>query len=112
MSRADFTAVRAAAAGRPSRGLIALLAAFAAIGALSTNIILPAFPAIAASLGIPASQLGLTLSIFFVVFAFGQLLVGPVSDRYGRRRLVIGGLLVFAAGSAVCALAGDLSTLM
>jgi MFS transporter, DHA1 family, multidrug resistance protein len=112
MSRADSTAVRAATAGRPSRGLIALLAALAAIGALSTNIILPAFPAIAASLGIPASQLGLTLSIFFVVFAFGQLLVGPLSDRYGRRRLVIGGLLVFAAGSAVCALAGDLSTLM
>ncbi|CAN7588915.1 MFS transporter [Variovorax sp. LjRoot178] len=112
MYRAESTAVREAAAGRASRGLIALLAALAAIGALSTNIILPAFPAIAASLGIPASQLGLTLSIFIVVFAFGQLLVGPLSDQYGRRRLVIGGLLVFAAASVVCALASDLSTLM
>ena len=112
MFRNNSTAVQEAADARPSGGLIALLAALAAIGALSTNIILPAFPAIAASLGIPSSQLGLTLSIFFVVFAFGQLLVGPLSDRYGRRRLVIGGLLVFAAGSVVCALASDLSSLM
>lgn len=96
----------------PTRGLIALLAALAAIGALSTNIILPAFPAIAVSLGVATSQLGLTLSIFFMVFAVSQLLVGPLSDRFGRRRLVIGGLLIFAAGCVVCALATDLSMLM
>lgn len=96
----------------PTHGLIALLAALAAIGALSTNIILPAFPAIAVSLGVATSQLGLTLSIFFMVFAVSQLLVGPLSDRFGRRRLVIGGLLIFAAGCVVCALATDLSMLM
>ena len=55
MFRNNSTAVQDAADARPSRGLIALLAALAAIGALSTNIILPAFPAIAASLGIPSS---------------------------------------------------------
>lgn len=96
----------------PTRGIIALLAALAAIGSLSTNIILPSFPAIAASLGVHGGQLGLTLSIFFVVFAVGQLFVGPLSDRYGRRKLVIGGLLTFCAGGALCALAPDITTLV
>lgn len=112
MSNPKMQPVRPAASHVPTGGLITLLAALAAIGALSTNIILPAFPAIAVSLGIAASQLGLTLSIFFVVFAFGQLLVGPFSDRYGRRQLVIGGLLLFAAGCVICAMASDLSVLM
>lgn len=61
--------------------LIALLASLAALGALSTNIILPSFPAIAAALGVGSRDLGLTLSSFFVAFAFGQLAVGPLSDR-------------------------------
>lgn len=97
---------------RPTRGIVALLAALAAIGALSTNIILPSFPAIGAGLGISDAQLGLTLSTFFVVFAIGQLVVGPLSDRYGRRKLVIGGLLLFAAGGVMCALAPDLGWLV
>jgi DHA1 family bicyclomycin/chloramphenicol resistance-like MFS transporter len=96
----------------PTRGTIALLAALAAIGALSTNIILPSFPAIAASLGASSAQLGLTLSVFFIVFAVGQLIVGPLSDRYGRRTLVIGGLLTFFAGGVLCALAQDVGTLI
>ncbi|VXC70848.1 MFS transporter, DHA1 family, bicyclomycin/chloramphenicol resistance protein [Pseudomonas sp. 8Z] len=87
----------------PARGVVALLAALAAIGALSTNIILPSFPAIAAGLGASDTQLSLTLSVFFIVFAAGQLVVGPISDRFGRRKLVIGGLLIFAAGGVVCA---------
>jgi len=96
----------------PTRGIVLLLAALAAIGALSTNIILPAFPAIGAGLGVSSAQLGLTLSVFFVVFAVGQLIVGPLSDAFGRRRLVIGGLLTFAGGSLVCALAPDISVLI
>src|SRR5436305_1796955 len=61
-----------------------LLAGLAALGALATNIILPAFPRIGASLGVSSQELGLTLSSFFVAFAFGQLLVGPLSDGFGR----------------------------
>lgn len=101
-------------AGRlqPTRGIVSLLAALAAIGALSTNIILPSFPAIRASLGVSDAQLGLTLSVFFIVFAVGQLIVGPMSDRFGRRKLVIGGLLLFAAGGVMCALAPNFGTLV
>lgn len=97
---------------RPTGGIVALLAALAAIGALSTNIILPSFPAIGAGLGVSDAQLGLTLSTFFVVFAIGQLIVGPLSDRYGRRKLVIGGLLLFASGGVICALAPHLGWLV
>ena len=74
--------------------IVALLAGLAAIGMLSTNIILPAFPVIGDDLGVTARELGLTLSSYFVTFALGQLVVGPLADRYGRRKLVLGGLLV------------------
>jgi len=89
-----------------------LLAGLAALGALATNIILPAFPRIGASLGVSSQELGLTLSSFFVAFAFGQLLVGPLSDRFGRKWLVLGGLAVFVAGSVLCAFADALSFLV
>lgn len=84
-------------------GLLALLAGLAAIGALSTNIILPSFPSISAALNVPARDLGLTLSSFFIAFAIGQLFVGPLSDRFGRRWFVLGGLTVFIIGSTICA---------
>src|SRR5437762_12519138 len=83
-----------------------LLAGLAALGALATNIILPAFPRIGAELAISSPQLGLLLSSFFVAFALGQLVVGPLSDHFGRRWLVLGGLAVFVAGSVVCTVAG------
>ena len=97
---------------RMTGGILFLLAGLAALGALATNIILPAFPRIGAGLGVSSQELGLTLSSFFVAFAFGQLLAGPLSDRFGRKWLVLGGLAVFAAGSAVCAFAETLSFLI
>jgi DHA1 family bicyclomycin/chloramphenicol resistance-like MFS transporter len=89
-----------------------LLAGLAALGALATNIILPAFPGIGGSLGVTTQDLGLTLSSFFVAFALGQLFVGPLSDRFGRKWLVLGGLAVFVTGSVLCAFADTLSFLI
>ena len=97
---------------RLTGSLLLLLAGLAALGALSTNIILPAFPDMRRDLGVPARDLGVTLSSFFVAFAVGQLVVGPLSDRFGRRWLVLGGLAVFLAGSAMCALATSLPELV
>lgn len=97
---------------RLTGGMLFLLAGLAALGALATNIILPAFPRMGAELAISSAELGLLLSSFFVAFAFGQLAVGPLSDRFGRRSLVIGGLAVFAAGSIVCAFAETLPFLV
>jgi DHA1 family bicyclomycin/chloramphenicol resistance-like MFS transporter len=105
--------VATAPSGQPvTGGLLFLLAGLAALGALATNIILPAFPLMGAELAISPPQLGLLLSSFFIAFALGQLFVGPLADRFGRKPLVLGGLIVFAAGSAVCALASDLSLLV
>ena len=97
---------------RVTGGILFLLAGLSALGALATNIILPAFPQIGASLGVSSQGLGLTLSSFFVAFAFGQLVVGPLSDLFGRKWLVLGGLAVFTAGSVLCAFADTLPSLI
>src|SRR5215211_4313761 len=83
---------RPPAESRLTGKVLFLLAGLAALAALATNIILPAFPRIGDGLGVSAQELGLTLSSFFIAFAFGQLLAGPLSDRFGRKWLVLGGL--------------------
>ncbi len=93
-------------------GRLTMLASLAALGALATNIMLPAFPEMAQQLGVPAKELAWTLSSFFVVFAVGQLFVGPLSDAVGRAPFVLGGLAVFVAGSLVCAVAPSLPVLI
>jgi DHA1 family bicyclomycin/chloramphenicol resistance-like MFS transporter len=92
--------------------LLFLLAGLAALGALATNIILPTFPDMAVALGTSVIDLSATLSSFFVAFAVGQLFVGPLSDRFGRRWLVLVGLLAFVVGSAICAFASTLPQLI
>lgn len=92
--------------------LLFLLAGLAALGALATNIILPAFPDMAVALGTSVIDLSATFSSFFVAFAAGQLFVGPLSDRFGRRWLVLAGLAAFVVGSAICAFAGTLPQLI
>ncbi|MEQ1755328.1 MAG: multidrug effflux MFS transporter [Micropepsaceae bacterium] len=93
-------------------GRLVLLASLAALGALATNIMLPAFPAMAHELGVLPRELAWTLSIFFVVFAVGQLFVGPLADAMGRAPFVFGGLAVFVIGSIVCTLAPSLPMLL
>ncbi|MGR4971800.1 multidrug effflux MFS transporter [Pseudomonas sp. LARHCG127] len=92
--------------------IVALLAGLAAISMLSTNIILPAFAAIGEDLGVTARELGLTLSSFFITFALGQLVVGPLADRYGRQKLVLGGLSVFVVGTVIAGFASTLDVLI
>ena len=101
--------------GAPARltgSKLALLAGLAALGALATNIMLPAFPDMARDLSVAPRELAWTLSSFFIVFAIGQLFVGPLSDAVGRMPLVLGGLAVFIAGSLVCAAATSLPLLI
>ena len=95
-----------------TRGKLILLASLAALGALATNIILPAFPEMGREFNVLPRDLALTLSIFFLVFAGGQLLVGPATDAVGRRPLVLGGLIVFIGGSILCSLAPSFEWLL
>ncbi|WP_426525873.1 multidrug effflux MFS transporter [Bradyrhizobium sp. McL0615] len=91
---------------------IAVLAGLAATGTLATNILLPSLPQMAASLKVSSAAVTSAITIFLAVFAVGQLVVGPISDRYGRRWPVLIGFAVFFAGSIWCALATDLPGLL
>src|SRR5438552_5001328 len=91
---------------------IAVLAGLAATGTLATNILLPSLPQMAASLNVTSAAVTSAITIFLAVFAVGQLAVGPISDRYGRRWPVLIGFAVFFASSVWCALAADLTSLL
>jgi DHA1 family bicyclomycin/chloramphenicol resistance-like MFS transporter len=91
---------------------VAVLAALAATGTLATNILLPSLPQMAVSLKVSSAAVTSAITIFLAVFAIGQLVVGPISDRYGRRWPVLTGFAVFLAGSVWCGLATDLPSLL
>ena len=91
---------------------IAVLSVLAAMGTLATNILLPSLPQIAISLNVTSAAVTSAITVFLAVFGLGQLLVGPLSDRYGRRWPVLVGFAVFFAGSLWCGLANDLPNLL
>ena len=113
---ADQTVSTITAAPRPQVSStflqIAVLAALSATGTLATNILLPSLPQMAASLKVSSASVTSAITVFLAVFAVGQLAVGPISDRYGRRWPVLTGFAVFFAGSIWCALATDLPSLL
>jgi MFS transporter, DHA1 family, multidrug resistance protein len=90
----------------------AVICALAATGMLATNIFLPSLSVIAADLHVSSAAVTSTITIFLAIFALGQLIAGPVSDRFGRRMPILIGLGIFAAGTIWCAAAGDLSSLL
>ena len=100
---------RAAVVERGGIGLLAMLIAFQP---MSTDLYLPAMPALAAALDAPAASVQATLSIYIAAFAVAQLLAGPLSDRFGRRPVAIGGVAAYIVGSLIAALAGGLTMLV
>ena len=91
--------------------LAALLAALAALGPFSIDAYLPAFPDIARSLGATQLQVQQTLTAYMATFAVMVLWHGALSDRFGRRRVIIATLSLFAVSSIVCALAQSIEWL-
>lgn len=98
--------------GPRSRSAVVALGLLSAFGPISLDLYLPALPHIARSLSTSDASAQLTLSGALVGLAVGQLLAGPLSDRVGRRRPLLVGLVGFAVLSAVCALAPTIGTLV
>jgi DHA1 family bicyclomycin/chloramphenicol resistance-like MFS transporter len=92
--------------------LTVVLALLTALGPLSTDMYLPSLPAIAAGLGATTGQTQLTLSAFLLGFAAGQFFYGPISDRVGRKPVLLFGLGLFTLASLICAFAPNIETLI
>jgi DHA1 family bicyclomycin/chloramphenicol resistance-like MFS transporter len=93
-------------------GFIALLIAVSAVSPLGINMYLPSMPGMARALGVDFTTIQLTLSLYLGAMAVGQLIIGPLSDRLGRRPVLLTGLLVFVAGSAICLSAQSIGVLI
>lgn len=98
---------------RVPRGLalVLVLGALSAFGPLSLDMYLPAFPSLAGDLDSTASQVQLTITTCLVGLSVGQLVAGPLSDRFGRRRPLLVGVAAYAAATLLCAFAPDIWTL-
>ncbi|MFI6262831.1 multidrug effflux MFS transporter [Micromonospora sp. NPDC051006] len=90
---------------RTGPGLLALLGLLTAFGPLSLDMYLPAFPEMTRDLGADQAQIQLSLTTCLIGMALGQLVTGPLSDRWGRRRPVLAGVAAYALLSLVCAIA-------
>ena len=91
--------------------LLIVLASLAAVAPVSTDLYLPGFPAMGQELGASASAVQLTLTTFLVGLAAGQLVMGPLSDRYGRRPPLLVSTAVCVVAGVVCAVAPNIAVL-
>ena len=83
---------------RPGKGFLVWLAGLSVLGFLATDMYLPAFAAMQQDLNTSAASVSASLSLFLAGFALGQLFWGPLSDRYGRKPVLLSGLAIFAIG--------------
>lgn len=91
---------------------IFLLAALTAFGPMSTDMYLPSLPELMRALGADVATAQLTLSVFVAGFALGQLIYGPLSDRYGRRGVLAVGLALYFIASVACSFASTIEALI
>ncbi len=89
-----------------------LLGALVALAPLTMDIYLVSMPSMTQALGASAEQVQLTLSVYMFGWGLAQLVVGPASDRWGRRPVLLWGLALFVLASAACALAQDVRMLI
>ena len=88
--------------GKKKFRLILILGLLSAIGPFSIDMYLPGFPSIAADLHTTVAKISLSLSSFFIGISFGQMLYGPLLDRYGRKRPLYVGLCAYLIASIGC----------
>lgn len=111
MSRSDLTTEEAAAGIRRGELLLVLIVA-TGIGILSMNMVLPSLPGMADEFGVTYNAAQYVLTVFLFALATAQLVYGSLSDRFGRRPIMIAGFLVFIVGCLLCAFASSLPMLL
>ncbi len=96
----------------PRRAPLALLVAVTMTGTVALHIFVPALAAAAADLRTDAAGVQATITVYLIGLAGGQLLYGPLSDRYGRRPVLIGGLALYLAGLLLAIPAPNIAVLL
>ena len=92
--------------------LTALLAVLSAIGPLTTDMYLPSLPDIARQLDASTAQVQLTISAYLIGFAVGQIFYGPISDRHGRKPVLVAAITLYCVASLACALSTSIEMLI
>lgn len=92
--------------------LVFILGGLSALAPLSIDMYLPAFPAIANGLNTDISHVAFSLTSYFIGISLGQLFYGPITDKYGRKKPLLIGLLVFFIASVGCALSPSIDWLI
>ncbi|QLF92354.1 multidrug effflux MFS transporter [Pseudomonas sp. ABC1] len=92
--------------------ILLILGALSAFGPMAVDFYLPAFPALAQGFATDIEHVQLTLAVYFIGLAVGQLLYGPLADRYGRRGPLLAGITLFTLASFACAFAPTLQWLI
>lgn len=95
-----------------NKGLIALITFLSAFIPLSTDLYLPALPSMAANLNTTDTLVNFTLISFFIFYAGATLFWGPLSDRYGRKPILLTGLIIYTTASVLCAFSGSIYQLI
>ncbi len=85
---------------------ILILGALSAFAPLAIDFYLPGFPAMAVAFGTDEKHIQLTLAVYFFGLSIGQLVYGPLADRFGRRGPLLVGVVLFTLASLACALSG------
>ena len=97
---------------RLSKRMIILLAAVSALGPVGMQILLPALPVIKQTFDVSNDVAQLTLSLSMLAIAIGTLVYGPLSDKYGRKRVMLAGIVITLIGSIVCFIADSIVLLI
>ena len=92
--------------------ILLLIIGFLMLQPLSTDLYLASLPSLATVFAVPASTVQLTLSLFVAGFGGAQLVIGPLSDRYGRRPVLLAGLSLYVVASLLCAAAPGIQMLI
>lgn len=91
---------------------MSLLGGLSVVSPFSIDMYLPAFPELATEFGVPSTTIALTLSSYFIGLALGQIIYGPLLDRFGRKPPLIAGLSLFLVASIGCTAVPDINSLI